>query len=136
MKSKVMGLVMAGALLAVPGVVQAKEEEIAAAQEWLALVDAGKYDESWDMAAAYFQGAVSKEQWKASLGAVRAPLGAVTSRTMASGNFHTQLPGAPDGKYFVIQYNTSFERKQQAVETVTPMQQPDGSWKVSGYYIK
>lgn len=48
----------------------------------------------------------------------------------------TSLPGAPDGKYVVIQYDTSFENKKAAVETVTPMLDKDGKWRVSGYYIK
>lgn len=36
----------------------------------------------------------------------------------------------------VIQFDATFERKAQAVETVTPMLDKDGQWKVSGYYIK
>jgi len=45
-------------------------------------------------------------------------------------------PGAPDGEYVVIQYDSSFENKTEAVETVTPMLDPDGVWRVSGYYIR
>jgi hypothetical protein len=36
----------------------------------------------------------------------------------------------------VIQYRTSFENKANAVETVTPMRDPDGVYRVSGYYIR
>ena len=36
----------------------------------------------------------------------------------------------------VIQYETSFERKKHGTETVTPMKDRDGEWRVSGYYIK
>ena len=43
---------------------------------------------------------------------------------------------SPDGHYVVIQYATTFEHKKSAVETITPMQEADGSWKVSGYFIK
>ena len=46
------------------------------------------------------------------------------------------LPGGPDGSYVVILYDTSFENKKEAVETVTPMLDPDGIWRVSGYYIQ
>jgi len=46
------------------------------------------------------------------------------------------MPGAPDGKYVIIQYDTVFENKASAVETVTPMVDPDGSWRVSGYFIR
>jgi hypothetical protein len=46
------------------------------------------------------------------------------------------LPGAPDGEYVVIQFEASFEKKKAAVETVTPMVDEDGEWRVSGYYLK
>ena len=45
------------------------------------------------------------------------------------------LPGVPDGQYVVIEYRSVYEKKQEAVETVTPMVE-DGEWKVSGYYIR
>jgi hypothetical protein len=51
-------------------------------------------------------------------------------------NFATSLPGAPDGEYVIIQFATSFENKTSAVETITPMMDKDGQWRVSGYYIK
>jgi len=46
------------------------------------------------------------------------------------------LPGAPDRKYVTIQIESVFENKSAAVETVTPMLDPDGVWRVSGYYIR
>lgn len=51
-------------------------------------------------------------------------------------NLLVVLSGAPDGRYVVIQYETAFERKKSAVETITPMVDPDGAWRVSGYYIR
>jgi hypothetical protein len=53
-----------------------------------------------------------------------------------STTYATELPGAPDGEYVVIQFAASFKAKKSAVETVTPMKDEDGSWRVSGYYIK
>jgi Protein of unknown function (DUF4019) len=35
-----------------------------------------------------------------------------------------------------MEFNTSFEHKAAATETVTPMKDVDGQWRVSGYYIK
>ena len=107
-----------------------------AAEAWLSLVDEGKYEESWNAAAEYFRRAVTKEQWQQSLKAVRSPLGAVKSREVIAATYMTEIPGAPDGEYVVIQFSTSYENKKSAVETVTPMKETDESWKVSGYYIK
>ncbi len=107
-----------------------------AAEKWLALVDDGKYPESWTAAAAYFKNAVTASAWEQAVKAVRGPLGKLLSRKVKNAAYHTSLPGAPDGRYVVIQFETSFENKQSAVETVTPMADPDGQWRVSGYYIK
>jgi len=80
--------------------------------------------------------AINKEQWEQSLQASRTPLGKLVSRKVKSQNYETALPGAPDGEYVVILFETSFENKKSAIETVTPMLDKDGNWKVSGYYIK
>jgi len=108
----------------------------AAALSWLALVDGGRYGESWDAASSLFKTQVAKAQFEQSLKGVRDSLGAVKSRTLSSAKYMTSLPGAPDGKYVVIQYKTSFAKKASAVETITPMLDKDGKWRVSGYYIK
>jgi len=36
----------------------------------------------------------------------------------------------------VIRYDASFANKKSAIETVTPMLDKDGQWRVSGYFIK
>jgi len=107
-----------------------------AALAWLKLVDNSEYAASWDDAAVYFKNAISKKKWEQSLAAVRKPLGATLSRRLKSATYVTSLPGAPDGEYVVIQFNTSFQNKKSAVETITPMMDKDGRWRVSGYYIK
>ena len=120
-------------------VIGASSEEQAALESagaWLALVDAGEYGKSWDEAASFFKGRLSKDQWEKALPTVRKPLGKVISRATGSAMYSKAVPGAPDGQYVVIQYNTSFENKKSAVETVTPMLDKDGKWRVSGYFIK
>jgi hypothetical protein len=113
-----------------------EKKAVAAADSWLKLIDSGKFAESWDTASDLFKSAGEKEQWAKTVGAVRGPLDKVLQRKLKSKQFMTSLPGAPDGKYVVIQYDTSFENKKAAVETVTPMLDKDGKWRVSGYYIK
>jgi ABC-type molybdate transport system substrate-binding protein len=115
-----------------------KSEELAqkAAESWLALTDSGKYAESWDDASSRFKAAVTKDRWVSMVAPVRDPLGKVLSRTLKSATYTTSLPGAPDGEYVVIQYDTSFEHKKSVVETITPMLDKDDHWRVSGYFIK
>ena len=116
---------------------QGKPEELAkdSATAWLTIVDSGKYAESWDQAAKLFKGAVTKDQWQQALHSVRDPLGKLLSRKLKSATYTKSLPGAPEGEYVVIQYESSFENKRSAIETVTPMLDKDG-WRVSGYFIK
>ncbi len=115
------------------------DKELAAqeiAQSWLALVDEEQYAQSWEAAAGYFKQAVSVENWLQSMQAHRKPLGALVSRDVKTMKYCTSLPGAPDGEYVVIQFKTSFANKKRAIETVTPMIDADGVWRVSGYFIR
>ena len=107
-----------------------------AAQSWLALTDGGQYGLSWDQAAAFFKASIAKGIWSDALTSVRAPLGALITRKLKSATFTRALPGAPAGEYVVIQFDTQFQNKAAAVETITPMHEQDGSWKVCGYFIK
>ena len=126
--------------LILTGVLQANEvaekAAITGSMAWLSLVDEGNYAEGWNQAAGLFKNAVTKEQWLNSMQAFRVPLGKIVARKLKSKQYTKTLPGAPDGEYVVIQYETTFENKKSAIETVTPMLDKDGKWRVSGYYIQ
>lgn len=117
---------------------QANPEQLAqkSAELWLALTDGGKYSDSWSQAADAFKAAVTTDQWVSALNTVRTPLGKLVSRKLKSATYTKSLPNAPVGEYVVLQFETTFEHKQGAVETVTPMLEKDGKWRISGYYIK
>jgi hypothetical protein len=105
-------------------------------RSWLALTDAGQYAESWDSAASFFIAAITSEDWVTALANARTPFGATDSRETSSSTYSTTLPGAPDGEYVVLIFNTSFRNKAAAVETVTAMKDLDGQWRVAGYFIR
>jgi hypothetical protein len=115
-----------------------KAERLAteSANHWLTLVDGGNYASSWNTAAPLFKNSVLKNQWVQMLQATRAPLGKVLSRNIKSAIYKTSLPGAPDGQYVVIQFESSFEHKKSVIETVTPSLGDDGQWRVSGYFVR
>jgi hypothetical protein len=108
----------------------------AAAQSWLAQIDSGNYAKSWKEASAYFRGALTEKAWTDALNGARKPLAKLVSRKLTKAQNAQSLPGAPDGNYVVMQFDTSFINKKDAVETVTFMQEKDGKWKAAGYYIK
>ena len=107
-----------------------------AAKSWLALTDAGEYSRSWDEAAGTIRAAVSKSRWASTVRGTRHSLGDVGVRKLKSAVFTRTLAGAPDGEYVVIEYESTFENRVTAVETVTPSREKDGSWKVAGYLIR
>jgi hypothetical protein len=106
------------------------------ARSWLALVDRGDYGPSWQETASFFQSKISKADWEKALQQVRAPLGAASSRTLLGSLYQTDLPDAPKGEYVIIQYKAEFASGGSFIETITPMLDKDGKWRVSGYFIK
>lgn len=107
-----------------------------AAEDWLVLVDSGRYGESWDHASALFQQKLSRERWEDTMGGGRSPFGAVVSRQLKSATYGTDLPTAPGVKYVAIQYRTKFANSPTLTETITPVQEPNGQWRVAGYFVK
>lgn len=123
--------------LSIPGYADKESEKAAqkSAEQWLGLVDAGNYDESWNQAAEIFREKVTKEAWNNDVSAVRGQTGKLKSRKLKSAQSTESLPNAPAGKYIILQYDSSFNAGP-AVETVVLMEQKDNSWKVSGYFVK
>ena len=103
---------------------------------WLAIVDSAGWPASYTEASQLFKSVVSPEVWIRQIRAARTPLGPFVSRSLAGSQYATSLPGAPDGEYVVLTYSATFENKESAVETITPMKDTDDAWRVSGYYVK
>jgi len=106
-----------------------------AAEAWLKLIDTGQYGASWDEASASFRKAVSRSLWEKKAAAAREPLGKVLSRKVSSKQLTHELPGAPDGTYVVLTFDTRFEHKERGVETVT-MMLDDGRFRGAAYFIR
>jgi hypothetical protein len=113
-----------------------KQAALRSAEKWLEIVDEGKYGESWDEAASIFRKVLSQELWLQKVTAVRPGYGKVLERNLQTQNYRTVVPGAPEGEYVIIQFQTTFENKASTVETITPYKEKDGTWRVSGYFIK
>jgi hypothetical protein len=128
-------LALSALLFAIPAATAADDTFRAAAEAWLSLVDRQQYAASWDQAAPVFRAAVDKPKWEQTVRGVREPLGALVSRKFQSATHKTSMPGAPDGEYQVLQFETRFANKASAVETVTMMWDAN-SWKLAGYFIK
>ena len=108
----------------------------AAGEVWLALTDDARYDVAYTGAAGIFQKLVTQEQWVKMVTAGRGPLGKTVSRRLKDAKFSPKMAGAPDGQYVVLRFDATFDKKAAAVETLTTVLDPDGQWKVCGYFIR
>ena len=115
---------------------QVENKAVDAAKAWLSIVDGGNYADSWVEASVLFKGSVQQAQWVETMETARKPFGKNISRKLKSASYSTTLPGAPDGEYVLIQFESSFENKKSAIETITPMMDKDGKWRVSGSFMK
>lgn len=119
--------------------VLADEQKIEAAEtavlEWLALVDAEEYRQSWEVAARPFRTRVTPDDWVAAVSQGRQMYGALASRSVANAEYLRQVPGLPDGHYVVLQFDARFANKPESVETVTAVLE-GGVWRVTGYFIR
>ena len=106
-----------------------------AAKEWLKIVDVGEYVESWQKSDAFFKSQLTQTGWSVALTGVRTPLGQVRSRSELVAKEYSSLPGVPDGEYLVIQFQTEFQNKKLATETLT-LSKSSGDWLPVGYFIK
>ena len=100
------------------------------ARNWLALVDQGRWEESWKATGTPFRKLNTSQVWASVSERVRAPLGAMLSRTLIS---QENVPAPPEG-YEVIKFRTSFANKADAVETLSLIREEDG-WRVVGITI-
>jgi hypothetical protein len=113
----------------------ATPDPAASAKAWVALVDQGRYGESWTASGAIFRSHITKADWAKMVAQVRGPLGAVVSRTFVGDEPTNSLPGVPDGSYDQVHFSTVFTHKQSSIETVVLTHEP-GGWRVDGYFIR
>jgi hypothetical protein len=106
------------------------------ARTWLADTDRGSAAQSWKNAGKQFRNAITADRWAESLKQVRPPLGAMSQRALLATQFRKNIPGAPDGEYAIVVFRTTFAKKFDARETLTLEHEPDGVWRVIGYFVR
>ena len=114
---------------------RAREKEArAAAEEWLALIDAANYPAAYAAEPARLRAATTQEQFVRSMQGRREPFGQVLSRKFIGAAYTRKMTGAPDGHYESILFRTSFSHKSVAAERVI-LTQESGAWRVVDYRV-
>jgi len=140
-RSFLSGCLLIAALFSAPSPVSAQDDAsikqaVAAAESFLSLLDNGKYEESWETSAEAFRKAVSKDQWKAAAGQVRGSVGSLSSRKLMSGADAPKAGSNAQGEFVVVKFQSAFSKLPNAIETVSPMRDSDGKYRVSGYFVQ
>ena len=109
----------------------AHSEVVDSARNFLALIDQGRWEESYRATGATFRKMNTVQVWADASEKGRVPLGAMVSRTFLS---QENLPAPPHG-YEVVKFRTRFaNRATEAVETVS-LDREDGVWRIVGVTI-
>lgn len=108
----------------------------AASASWLKLVDGGEQERAWDSAALLLKLAVHKADWVEQSRTARRSLGRLLSRKVRTRESAEPSLGRLEGATVVICYESVFEHRAAAVETVVPILDPDGVWRVSAYAVQ
>ena len=111
------------------------EKATAVAMEFLQLIDAEKYAESWQMAANMMKEKVSEKEWVEKLTEARALSGTVVKRSEKSVSYSTSAEDSPEGEYISLIFSSKYQRAESVSEYVTGMFE-EGHWKVAGYFIQ
>lgn len=104
------------------------------AQAWIALLDAGKFDEAYEQMGQTARDQISTDQWKDQLKASRRKYGKLSSRNFQYTDYATTLKNAPPGQYVVLDYLCVFASGQSAPETIV-MAKVNGQWQVAGFAV-
>jgi len=111
-------------------------ESLKRAEYFLTFVDVNDWEGSWKAAGAYFQSQASAEDWAKIVEPVRSPLGTVNARRLTSVQRASTLPGAPEGDYEILQFQTDFAAPTElSVETLVMLEGKQG-WEVVGYFVR
>lgn len=111
------------------------EKANAVAIEFLQLIDAEKYAESWQMSADMMKERVSEKDWVEKLTKARSLSGGLLERVAKSETYSLTAKDSPDGEYISLIFDSKYQKAESVSEYVTVMLE-DGHWKVAGYFLQ
>jgi hypothetical protein len=106
-----------------------------AAEAWLTLVDAEKYEESWKQTAPFLQAHVPEKDWDKHMQSMRSSIDPMIDRSLHTTQYREQFPGLPAGEYVAFVWETYFGAKRTMLESL--IMSFDGvQWKPVGYAVQ
>ena len=112
------------------------KETIEASTKWLALLDSGKTGAAWGVSSPHLKSVVTRKNWIDGITSARKPFCDFVKRTPIKFARSHSMPGAPDGDYSILEFDTEFANGKRASEHIIWMLGEREVWSVSGYYIR
>lgn len=106
------------------------------AQHWLDLLGKGDYASAYRQSAPVLQKAAPPLEWQKIMADLAAKTGPAQERKLLRSQAAKDLPGAPQGEYYLLIYSPGFAKMPQAMEQVAVLKCDDGKWRVAGYYLR
>ena len=116
-----------------PGPEAERRAALATAQEFLALVDGGAINQTYGLVASSLKATTDGVAWESRLNELRGAAGTILSRELRDYSYMGEVPDAPPGPYFVIEYLAMYGIRIW-LEKVVVSQEPDG-WRIAGYFL-
>ena len=110
------------------------DNALVVSKAWIAQIDAGEYDESYEAGCGAMHDKVAQDRWAQVLKALRTLYGPVLSRTQVSHVYKPNGWEGSEGEFLIITYDTSFQHLNPATETVV-LKWEDGKWRGAGYNV-
>jgi hypothetical protein len=108
------------------------DDALNVSKDWVAQIDAGRYDESYAFGCDAMRDKVPETTWEEVLKTLRSPWGAVESRRQVSHVFKPNGYEGTEGEFILITYETTFKRLDPATEVVV-LKWDGGKWRGAGY---
>ena len=119
-------------LLCCPALADEQKQAVAKAKSILRKIDAGQYKQAYQNASKILKSQVDETQFAEGIEAAKEQMGPLTARSFNSAKHHTALPSIGEGDFFILKWNSSFEKLVSGSEVMI-LSRERGSWKMVGY---
>ena len=106
-----------------------------AATAWLVPFDAGNIEESWKQSAGLMRQTVPQAELQQRMVGANG-IGPLQSRTLRGAGIDVNPANAPPGEYVVLQYLSSYAKRDKVIEKIYSIRESDGNWRVVNYLMQ
>ena len=113
-----------------------RNEAVAAARDWLVLLDKHDVKQLYTSSGKRFREGISEDKWGQVAESGRQQFGAVKSRTLVGAESPPETPNRPRGEFMTVVFRADFDKRGVGTESLTLEREDDGKWRVIGYLMK